>query len=1137
MMLMSPAGRAVEPIDIKTVNSKGQSEQTQLQQAKLCFSKGDKTAAQAWLQAAADNQSNIAKAILLNSELSWLNYIFFGSDFAPPFKGGRNLSGRAFFHCKRTGVESDIQVSHVVLDEKESTLDSIANFLKACSQKSQDEGKPEGLVLNPLPDKPSVPLTLLFSRSQFLYNEAMLLKPSHPEEAAKFMQDAVQLGLHDAEFEFAEMLLAGKGIEQDELLALKFFRKAAEHGESPKSWYRFGDLMQQKTTTDNDPKEGLAWLEKAAKAGHHDACLLVAQMYYDGRGTTPSLTKAREWLVSATSEGSTLSKPQLKNAILFLANICDRLGEPDPAIEALEYLANDGHSYAQLLLAFKYHCGIGVKANPSQGRKWMLAAAKEKVEPIDKDPAVLLAKVMIVLNYDTAYKAEQLKTLLRATTEFDDIYSIDIDSLDHRIIECKMQQPGGPKLVSLSCLNHDDEKEVHAEKLTEIVKKILSTEGTDSDPKPKPIGISLYLNLFERITGFREEHNIALIFPKQAEEKLVEAAQRSVIMRSGHHTHNWLAVMGDLDRIMPTLLKYMHRDWKKDISERNSGLEWLPQRLHFSLGKPTFGDVYVARIDVKCSVWIYVILSTPPPTLRPEIHTIFPVVVAKARKYYVTINQILEWHNRMESTHKLAIHFTTDKHSLAAVGVNAAITNAAEVMNSPLPKVEMPVFPIDFVSRRNIWEGKGCLEVFLSGIASWTIRNPQQSQEALATAMRKYYTEKSLSWGEEKTNGLTEEEDDEDKITPAPQSVVPGIQDAHGRVTPWVHMRRFRGVMPNEGPRKENWVCTIQGRVLRTIKLTGTILGKEAYMITVQVGQARKINLDIWCLHKHMMDGKATILPGEAMTITAGSVPQPGDLLLADVWIHGIIATGLDPVATAGELIGTPLEDIEDDQDVEKEQESVKGLDQDTSAPASQSAPVAPLAQLPGRGPSDVSIPMSQTETKETLQPQETATQTPAPITVDSEAEMSTVRFAVAPAETTSKPVNTSPAALKLAKTSASGSQAEAPELKSATALAVVQEESAKEKAPSEGVSETSLAIAQGKPPKGSATQSASLSEGSQGASHPGSLLPTGIGATVSQFWGRFLGRTATTPALSTVQVTHAESPAGPQLSHTSTPT
>lgn len=52
-----------------------------------------------------------------------------------------------------------------------------------------------------------------------------------------------------------------------------------------------------------------------------------------------------------------------------------------------------------------------------------------------------------------------------------------------------------------------------------------------------------------------------------------------------------------------------------------------------------------------------------------------------------------------------------------------------------------------------------------------------------------------------------------------------------------------------------------------------------------------------------MIDGRATIVPGEYMTVNDGCVPQSGDLVFADVWIHGTIATGLDPVPTSGTTV------------------------------------------------------------------------------------------------------------------------------------------------------------------------------------------------------------------------------------------
>lgn len=161
----------------------------------------------------------------------------------------------------------------------------------------------------------------------------------------------------------------------------------------------------------------------------------------------------------------------------------------------------------------------------------------------------------------------------------------------------------------------------------------------------------------------------------------------------------------------------------------------------------------------------------------------FPVIVAKARKYYLRVKQILEWHNRIEATMIrfvvfLAflvftllflcseIEYTTDDECKAAVGPKPApglftttsltmaaaassmITESTSAFSSyskpssspsamdttperaepilpesltasplasflsssaaaPKPSTTFPLFAIDFVSRRNIWEGKG----------------------------------------------------------------------------------------------------------------------------------------------------------------------------------------------------------------------------------------------------------------------------------------------------------------------------------------------------------------------------------------------------------------------------------------------
>ena len=74
--------------------------------------------------------------------------------------------------------------------------------------------------------------------------------------------------------------------------------------------------------------------------------------------------------------------------------------------------------------------------------------------------------------------------------------------------------------------------------------------------------------------------------------------------------------------------------------------------------------------------------------------------------------------------------------------------------------------------------------------------------------------------------------------------------------------------------------------------LEGFIFSKKAFIVTIRLEQRRKIDLDIWVLGKHILDGAVTIKPGsgQGSSIPAGtSIPVPGDLVFADVWVQAAL--------------------------------------------------------------------------------------------------------------------------------------------------------------------------------------------------------------------------------------------------------
>jgi hypothetical protein len=274
--------------------------------------------------------------------------------------------------------------------------------------------------------------------------------------------------------------------------------------------------------------------------------------------------------------------------------------------------------------------------------------------------------------------------------------------------------------------------------------------------------------------------------------------QAYVLIRSGHHANHWLSIIGEPKQVMPELLKYLNRAWGREIAEKTPGIDYLPNRLHLSLGKVVTGDLFMAKIFLGCAAYMYIVLST---AARAELHTAYPVIVSKTRKTYGFVVQALEWHNRIETVVNIRLEGTTDAESVAAVpsrptnGMDAPSSslsskrdggsimdrNAASAFTSTIESnttapitypisntvtngvckmsidessstnkdkdggtvkesdsskpqslwsasdLVLPCFAVDFVSKREKWEGHGELELFLTGVASALVRNPQRS--------------------------------------------------------------------------------------------------------------------------------------------------------------------------------------------------------------------------------------------------------------------------------------------------------------------------------------------------------------------------------------------------------------------------
>ena len=107
------------------------------------------------------------------------------------------------------------------------------------------------------------------------------------------------------------MYIAGEGVKRDVSRALKWYAKAAEHGNTD-AMRRIGELYDGGQLVGQDISKGIQWYQKAALSGDVISMLSLAMMYERGRNVDKDLNKAREWYQKAVNAGSEEAAKQLK---------------------------------------------------------------------------------------------------------------------------------------------------------------------------------------------------------------------------------------------------------------------------------------------------------------------------------------------------------------------------------------------------------------------------------------------------------------------------------------------------------------------------------------------------------------------------------------------------------------------------------------------------------------------------------------------------------------------------------------------------------------------------------------------------------------------------------------------------------
>ena len=130
-------------------------------------------------------------------------------------------------------------------------------------------------------------------------------------QAAKLLPDLAKAGDARAQYSLAVMYFYGRGLPEDEKLALEWARKSAEQGNLDAMFfvgniYIFGDKVP--AITDDPDLEAAKWFFEAASRGHAEAEYGLGLLFLAGKGVVQSNDEAMTWIRRAAEHGHTGAK-------------------------------------------------------------------------------------------------------------------------------------------------------------------------------------------------------------------------------------------------------------------------------------------------------------------------------------------------------------------------------------------------------------------------------------------------------------------------------------------------------------------------------------------------------------------------------------------------------------------------------------------------------------------------------------------------------------------------------------------------------------------------------------------------------------------------------------------------------------
>ena len=100
-----------------------------------------------------------------------------------------------------------------------------------------------------------------------------------------------------------DMYKEGLGVKQDDVEAVKWYRKAAEQGDAD-TQFNLGNMYAKGRGVKQDDFEAMKWYRQAAEQGEANAQAILGFSYLLGKGIQVNKSLAKEWFGKACDNGS-----------------------------------------------------------------------------------------------------------------------------------------------------------------------------------------------------------------------------------------------------------------------------------------------------------------------------------------------------------------------------------------------------------------------------------------------------------------------------------------------------------------------------------------------------------------------------------------------------------------------------------------------------------------------------------------------------------------------------------------------------------------------------------------------------------------------------------------------------------------